>query len=92
MSIVDRQRITAVQKLEDMGYTFSAGEWVPPAEESSVRTSGGDTLHTLLVKRADELANCTEGSMEERELAAVSAAIEAFEDMWDIDGTIGSKG
>ena len=33
MSIIDRQRITAVQKLEDMGYTFSAGEWVPPAEE-----------------------------------------------------------
>jgi hypothetical protein len=91
MSIVDRQRITAVQKLEDMGYRFSDGEWVRPAEDS-VRAPGGDTMHTLLVKRADELANCAKGSVEERELAAVGAAIEAFEEMWDIDGTIGSKG
>ena len=75
-----------------MGYTFAAGEWVPQAEEKSPRAPGGDTMHTLLVKRADELANCTEGSIEERELAAVSAAIEAFEEMWDIDGTIGSNG
>jgi hypothetical protein len=80
MSIVDRQRITAVQKLEEMGYTFAAGEWVPPAEENSPRAPGGNIMHTLLVKRADELANCTEGSIEQRELAAVSAAIEAFED------------
>ncbi len=92
MSIIDRQRIAAVRKLEEMGYTFSAGEWVPPAEERSVRASGGDTMHALLVKRADELANCIEGSIEKRELAAVSAVIEAFEEMWDIDGTIGSKG
>ena len=42
MSIVDRQRITAVQKLEDMGYTFSVGEWVPPAVENSGRTPGGE--------------------------------------------------
>ena len=92
MSIVDRQRIAAVSKLEELGYTFSAGDWVPPVEDKSVPSSGGDTIHTLLVKRADELANCAEGSMGERELAAISAAIEAFEEMWDMDGTLGSKG
>jgi hypothetical protein len=74
---IDRQRIAAVQKLEEMGYTFPVGEWVPPA--NSVRVSGGDTMHNLLVRRADDLANSPEGSIEERELAAISAAIEAFE-------------
>jgi hypothetical protein len=85
MSTIDRQRIAAVRKLEEMGYTFAAGEWTPPAKDKAVSITGGDTMHTLLVKRADELANCTEGSIEERELAAVSAAIEAFEEMWDVD-------
>jgi hypothetical protein len=43
--------------------------------------------------RADELAGCTRGWNEERELAAIGAAIEAFEEMWWINGRVdGGKG
>jgi hypothetical protein len=88
MSTIDKQRIAAVRLLEAMGYTFSGSEWVPPSNGgplASVPAKGDDAMHVLLVKRADELANCTEGAIEEWELAAVSTAIEAFEEMWDTD-------
>jgi len=38
-----------------------------------------DALHALLVKRADDLEDCTEGSDQEHELAAITDAIEAYE-------------
>jgi hypothetical protein len=40
------------------------------------------------VRRADELVGCADGSEEARELSAVSAAIEAFEEMWWVNGKI----
>ena len=34
-----------------------------------------DVLHALIIKRADELAGCIEGSEEERELEAIADAL-----------------
>lgn len=38
-----------------------------------------DAMHTLLVKRADELVGCTEGSPEEEELHTLADVIDAYE-------------
>ncbi len=52
-----------------------------------------DALFGLLVKRADELAGCTEGSAEEGELEALTDAIEAYEAVrWPGGRVDGGKG
>jgi hypothetical protein len=38
-----------------------------------------DAMHAILVKQADELIGCTEGSPEEEELRLVVNAAEAYE-------------
>ena len=38
-----------------------------------------DAMHALLIKRADALMGCTEGSPEEEELRALADVIEAYE-------------
>jgi hypothetical protein len=38
-----------------------------------------DILHARLAVRADELSSCTKGSLQERELQVITAAIEAYE-------------
>ena len=52
-----------------------------------------DTLHALLVARADALMGCTQGSPEERELAVLTDAIEAYEAVrWPEGKMEGGKG
>ena len=36
-------------------------------------------MHALLIKRADELVGCTEGSPEEEELRTLADVIDAYE-------------
>jgi hypothetical protein len=84
----------AVRKLEQLGYTF-AGDWHPPAGVTAATQSSAqaDAMHALLVQRADALEGCTEGSEEERELAAISHAIEAYETIrWPNGKVDGGKG
>jgi len=39
MSTIDKQRIAAVRKLEQLGYTFAAGDWMHPAGASPTPAS-----------------------------------------------------
>jgi hypothetical protein len=77
---VDRKRIAAVRTLERLGYGYSNGEWLLPAGASPSRQlTEADTMHGMLMRRADVLAGCTESSDEEAELKAIVDAIEAYE-------------
>jgi hypothetical protein len=95
MSNIDKQRIAAVRKLERLGYTFAAGDWHAPAgiTAATPASAQADAMHALLVQRADALEGCTEGSEEERELSAITDAIEAYETVrWPNGKVDGGKG
>ena len=50
-------------------------------------------MHALLIKRADELMGCTEGSPEEEELRALADVIDAYEaKRWPTGKSAGGKG
>ena len=52
-----------------------------------------DALHQLLVKRADMLIGCTDGSADQDELEAIGEAIEAYEAVrWPQGKIDGGKG
>src|ERR1700681_4396005 len=52
-----------------------------------------DAMHALLIKRADELMACTEGSPEEEELRVLADAIDAYEaKRWPSGKVAGGKG
>ena len=50
-------------------------------------------MHALLIKRADELVGCTEGSPEEEGLRALADVIDAYEaKRWPRGKAAGGKG
>ena len=52
-----------------------------------------DAMHALLIKRADELMGCTEGSPEKEELRALTDVIDAYEaKRWPSGKMAGGKG
>ena len=79
MSTIDKQRIAAVRKLEQLGYTFAGDDWMHPANAATAPPTITDELHAMLMKRADDLEGCAPGSDEERELSAIERAIGAYE-------------
>ena len=93
---IDKQRIEAVRTLEVLGYTFAGDKWRRAdndAAPAALVPAEADALHALLVMRADELVGCTEGSDDERELGAITDAIEAYEAVRWPEGKIpGGKG
>jgi hypothetical protein len=91
-SNIDKQRVGAVRKLEQLGYTF-AGDWHPPAGVIAANPTSADAMHALLLQRADAIEGCAEGSEEERELAMITDAIEAYETVrWPNGKVDGGKG
>jgi len=53
---IDKQRVAAVRKLEQLGYRFDGGEWVAPTPATVTNQSiltEADCLLSALVLRAD---------------------------------------
>jgi hypothetical protein len=77
---IDKKRVAAVRTLEALGYSYNNGAWSPPACPSPARQlDEADAMHGMLIRRADALAGCTEGSAKEIELKAIVDAIDAYE-------------
>jgi hypothetical protein len=76
---IDRQRIAAVQDLEALGYRYHSGEWLPPAAPPLPLTWEADAMHGALMRHADALAGCADGSQEEMELKAIVDLLEDYE-------------
>jgi hypothetical protein len=80
---LDKKRIAAVRMLEALGYNYIDGEWLlwlqPVGASHSRQLTEADAMHGMLMRRADALAGCLEGSDEEVELKAIVDAIEAYE-------------
>jgi hypothetical protein len=88
---IDKQRIAAVPMLQALGYTYRDGEWLLTYRGGEWQARAGavptplsfmakaDAMHGALMRRADELAGCAEGSDEEAEFEAIIDAIEAYE-------------
>jgi hypothetical protein len=91
---IDRQRVAAVRVLEALGYSYQSGEWLPTVAAPPLPvTAEADAMHGALMRRADALAGCTEGSNEETELKAIADALEAYEaKRWPLGKEPGGKG
>jgi hypothetical protein len=94
---VDRQRIAAVRVLEALGYTYRGGQWLASAGAATpLPLFEADAMHGALMRRADVLAGCVEGSDEEAELEAILDVIEAYEaKRWPLGkdpNVVGGKG
>jgi hypothetical protein len=98
MSSIDKQRIAAVAKLLEFGYTFSLADgWSPPATlpaaSTVLTTAETDAMHAVLMRCADALQGCSEGSPEEVELESIVDAIDAYEaKRWPEGKEPGGKG
>jgi len=78
--------------MKELGYTNEQGIWSSPPVAVAYLASVADVMRAFLVKRADELFCCVEGSPEERELEAIADALEAYEaQRWPLGKVPGGK-
>lgn len=92
---VDRQRIAAVRALEALGFSYWGGRWLPTTGVTPHihLTTEADAMHAALVRRADVIAGCLEGSAEQAELRAIIDLVEAYEaKRWPEGKEPGGKG
>ena len=89
---IDRQRIEAVRFLEAHGFRFRPTEgWTGGQLPASVAVL--DAMHSVLMRRADDLEGCAVGSDEEAELEEVVDVIGAYEAIrWPLGKIAGGKG
>jgi hypothetical protein len=92
VSNIDKKRITAVRKLEELGYTFANNDWMHRDNDVARAPAITDALHAPLLERADDLEGCTEGSDAEREFATITDAIEAYKAVLPLGRTKDGKG
>jgi hypothetical protein len=91
MNTIDRQIMSAARALEgdDAPTRFLS----PAGAAPGAMLRAADSMHAVLVSRADALMGCTEGSAEEEELANITDAIEVYETFRWPEGKIpGGKG
>jgi hypothetical protein len=77
MGDIDRQHVAAVKTLQELGLIWSQGAWQKMSQGEFVAEA--DDMHAMLVRRADELEGCPEGSAEEAELEAIADVLGAYE-------------
>jgi len=80
MGMIDKERIAAVATLKALGYAFApATGWSLPDGQRIGCMRESDAMHAVLMRRADALQGCTDGSAEESELKAIADVLEAYE-------------
>jgi hypothetical protein len=82
MSMIDKERIAAVRKLQAMGYAFDGGDWQPLENMQGpklVTWTEADALYAKLVQLADTLDYCAEGSLQEVVRYALTKAINGYQ-------------
>lgn len=72
---IDKQRIAAVRKLEDLGLVWDGIVWTGTPRLDDLAPEA-DALHGLLMDRAVALAGCTEESDPEGLLSEIGEALE----------------
>jgi hypothetical protein len=89
---IDRERIAAVRKLKELGFTHVKGQWVPAVAVGAPPPQiEADAMHAVLVRRADVLTGCLDGC--EAELKAITDVLEAYEaKRWPDGKEPGGKG
>src|SRR5262245_526293 len=97
MSMVDKERIAAVTKLQAIGYCFDGADWQPPAPAGPapklVAWAEADALYAQLVQLADKLDGCAEGSVQEAVRYALAEAIDGYQSVrWPGGRTADGKG
>jgi hypothetical protein len=79
--------------MKELGYSNQQGIWSSPPVAVAHLANVADAMHALLLRRADELEGCIEGSAEDAELASIVNAIQAYEEKrWPLGKVPGGKG
>jgi len=84
-SLLVKVQATGVSDMPSTAKKTEQASVSPSVEPLAHLTDAADAMHAALVKRADDLMGCVEGSPEEKELATITDALEAYEaQLWPL--------